>query len=175
VPLGEGRFQLTSKHVGLPAGGRVVHDGEPIGFDGAFACLDFGRGIWPWRTRWSWAAAAGVVGGKTLALNLGGQWTDGAGVTENGLWIDGRLHKIGDRVAFARAPGGVRIRSTASDRVDLGFAPVQERRLRVPLGLLGARLDWGVGRFSGTVADDGGARVAVDGLLGWAEDLDARW
>jgi Protein of unknown function (DUF2804) len=175
VPFGGDRFQLTSKHLGLPARGRVVRGGRAIGFDGAFACLDFGRGVWPRRTRWSWAAGAGVVAGRALALNLGGRWTDGSGLTENGLWIDGRLHKIGERVAFTREPPGVRIRSIGSDRVDLALTPIRGRRVGHHLGLLGARLDWSVGRFSGGVVDGAGARVAVDGLLGWAEELDARW
>ncbi|MET8551707.1 DUF2804 family protein [Micromonospora zamorensis] len=42
-------------------------------------------------TAWNWAA--GAAPGR--AIQLGGKWTDGTRVTENGLFVDGRLHKIG--------------------------------------------------------------------------------
>jgi Protein of unknown function (DUF2804) len=175
VPFGGDRFQFTSKHVGLPASGRVAWNGAAIDFDRASASLDFGRGIWPHRTAWNWAAASGTAHGRAVALNLGGRWTDGTGSTENGLWIDGRLHKIGDRVTFAREGPGWAIRGSDPGGVDLRFLPVQRRNVGINLGLAGARLDWSAGRFSGTVASDDGERIAVGGLLGWAEEFHARW
>ena len=33
--------------------------------------------------------------GRVLGFNLGGAWTDGTGMTENGICLDGRLSKIG--------------------------------------------------------------------------------
>jgi hypothetical protein len=173
-PEGE-RFQLTSKQIGLPATGTVTWNGTPIDFSRASASLDHGRGVWPWRTGWHWAAASGTSGGRQVALNLGGRWTDGSGATENGLWIDGRLHKLGDRLDFTREATGWRIRTPESDRAALRFSPLQKRELGLELGLLAARLDWSVGRFHGTLAGDDGTCASFDGVLGWCEQLDARW
>ncbi len=66
----------------------------------AFGCLDYGRGVWPEHTVWNWGSASGVQGGRTVGLNLGGQWTDGTGMTENGICVDGRLTKISEDLAF---------------------------------------------------------------------------
>lgn len=51
----------------------------------SFACLDFGWGIWPRHCRWHWGSASGRQQGRAIGLNLGGQWTDGTGSTENGV------------------------------------------------------------------------------------------
>ncbi|MFH2007238.1 MAG: DUF2804 domain-containing protein, partial [bacterium] len=110
VPWSGGRFQFTSKQNTLPAVGEVTLDGRRFAFgphNQAFGCLDFGRGIWPTDTVWNWGSASGVQGGRTertVGLQLGGQWTDGTGQTENGLVVDGRLSKIHEDVRFAFDP-----------------------------------------------------------------------
>jgi hypothetical protein len=175
VPLTGGRFQFTSKEVGMPASDRVLWNGAPLDFSRAWACLDFGRGIWPYRTAWCWAAASGLAAGRNVSLNLGGLWTDATGVTENGFWIGDRLHKLGEDLAFRREPPGWLIRSPTPGMVDLRFTPLRHREVGLDLGLLRARLDWSIGHFSGRVRGDGGMEVAVDGILGWFEELDARW
>src|SRR5262249_45501022 len=139
VPWDEARFHFTSKQQALPARGVVRVDGREHRLDregDAFACLDFGRGRWPRGIEWGWALASGRAGARTIGLNLGARWTDGTGVTENAVVIDGRVHKIADAVDFT--PGGAwRIRTRAGDRVDLSFTPSHRRALRLPLGLVG--------------------------------------
>jgi len=182
VPWDDARFQFTSKQQALPVRGAVRVDAREYRFDRgneAFACLDFGRGRWPSRIEWNWAFGSAVRGGRTIGFNLGGKWTDGSGVTENGVVIDGRLHKIHDDVDFeydARsfmAPW--RIRSRGSERVDLRFTPMRERVVKLPLGLVGAELHQLVGAFHGAFVDDGGARVGIDDVLGLAEWFRGRW
>jgi hypothetical protein len=174
VPLGDARFQFTSKQQALPARGvvRVGARAYRLGADNeSFACLDFGRGRWPRRIRWSWAFGSGRSGGRTLGFNLGGTWTDGTGVTENGLVVDGRLHKISDPVDFEPR----RIRSRGSDRVDLRFEAMRERVVRVPLGIAAIDLRQMLGWFSGAFVDDDGRRVTIDRVLGQAESFRGRW
>jgi len=175
VPFSDRRFQFTSKQFALPAHGDLEVKGRERDFRG-FGCLDFGRGIWPYRTEWNWGCAAGVQGERTIGFNLGGRWTDGTGTTENGMLVDGRLHKIGDEMAFRYDRHDLRRPWTlVSPRVDLRFAPIYERHARLELGLLGAELHWCLGRYSGTIIDDVGTRVAIDSMLGWAEEVRARW
>lgn len=182
VPFDNARFQFTSKQQALPARGEVRVGARAYRFgpdNESFACLDFGRGRWPRRIHWKWAFASGRSGGRTLGFNLGGNWTDGTGVTENALVVDGRLHKISDPVDFVfdarahREPW--RIRSRASDRVDLRFAPMHERVVRVPLGVVGIDLHQLMGWFSGAFVDDAGRRVTIDRMLGLAESFRGRW
>ncbi|MCA9604031.1 MAG: DUF2804 domain-containing protein [Myxococcales bacterium] len=176
VPWSDDRFQLTSKHQCRPATGELVFDGATFRFDasnGAFGCLDYGRGVWPLETTWNWASASGRVGERVIGLNLGGQWTDGTPSTENAFVVDGRLHKISEDVVFDYARDRFidpwRLR-TASGSVDLRFVPFHERASRIHLGVLRSEVHQCFGRFEGTLGEH-----RLDGLLGWAEEHRARW
>jgi hypothetical protein len=161
-------FQFTSKQFALPATGAVEVEGRRYRFGpGAFACLDFGRGIWPWRTEWFWACAAGGA----LGLNLGGLWTRGTGMTENALLAGGRLRKLDEELDFIfdDAGGPWRVRAP-SGRVDLEVSPIYSRTVGRVLAPLGAKLHWAFGSFRGTV--DG---LRIDDLRGWIEHFRARW
>jgi hypothetical protein len=182
VPWSDERFQFTSKQTCLPVAGEVVIDGRRREFGGrnhAFACHDFGRGVWPRDTGWNWAVASGSVDGRTVGWNLGGGWTRGTGMTENGLCLDGRIHKIEEEVDWrldaANPMEPWQLGTPIGRRIDLTFTPFWKRTMGINLGVLSARLLWAVGRFSGAVVDDGGNRLAVNGLLGTAEDFQARW
>jgi hypothetical protein len=180
VPWDEERFHFTSKQQGLPARGVVRVGSREYRFDAdnqSFACLDFGRGRWPQGIAWDWAFASARMGGRTIGLNLGGKWTDGTGVTENGVVLDGRVHKIADAVDFSydrrdfMKPWVIRTRS--GSRVDLRFEPMRERKVKLPLGLV--ELHQMIGVFSGAVVDDAGMRVAIEDMVGLAESLTARF
>ena len=68
-----------------------------------------------------------------------------------------------------------RVRARTGGRVDLTFVPEHRRIVRVPLGPVGVELWQMMGRWSGTLVDDAGAVVALDGLFGLAEEMKARW
>jgi hypothetical protein len=179
VPWDETRFHFTSKQQALPARGVVrvgAHDHVFDASNQSFACLDFGRGRWPSSIEWDWAFASARHDGRTIGLNLGGRWTDGTGVTENGMVVDGRVHKIADAVDFSYDRRDFmkpwRIRTRSESRVDLRFAPMRERKVKLPLGL--AELHQMMGVFSGTVVDDAGTRVVIDDMVGLAESVSAR-
>src|SRR5207248_1329256 len=128
IPWSDAQFQFTSKQNTLPASGFVQLGEEGYEFTApSFGCLDYGRGVWPEHTRWNWGAASGVEGGRVVGLNLGGQWTDGTGMTENGICVDGRLTKIGEDLTFEYDANDRmkpwRIRSEGTNRVDLVFEP----------------------------------------------------
>src|SRR5579862_1096000 len=173
IPWSDDCFQFTSKHNTRPAHGQVVINGRTYPFgpeNHAYGCLDYGRGIWPHRTTWNWASASGLQDGHTVGLNLGGQWTAGTGMTENGLCIDGRLYKLSEELIFTydrsdfRAPW--RLRTPVSDRVDLTFTPFHLKEGALNLGLLATEIHVGFGYFSGHVITDKGERLAIRDLMG---------
>lgn len=182
IPWSDACFQFTSKQNTRPARGAVRFDGREHMFhagNNAYGCLDYGRGIWPYRTVWNWGAASGVQGDHVVGLNLGGKWTDGTGMTENGLCIDGRLHKISepltweyDRSDFRRP---WRMYAPATQRVDLEFVPTIDVAQRIELGVVGTDLHWVLGYYDGTVVTDTGESLSITRLLGWAEEHRARW
>lgn len=166
-----GFAQYTSKQNTLPARGWIALDGarRPLA-DGAFACLDWGRGVWPAHTRWNWAAASGRVDGRVIGLNLGARWTDGGGATENAICVDGRLTKLSGDVRFTwdrrhpRRPWHL----TGND-IDLELVPSIVEGQAGPGGRP-LPLVLCFGTFRGRVLD-----VEVRDLSGWAEEFEVLW
>jgi hypothetical protein len=179
IPWNQNRFQFTSKQQCLPAAGKVCVGNEGRVVENAFACLDFGRGIWPYQSFWNWSAFSGTSGGHTVGMNLGAGWTDGTGLNENGLVIDGRLEKLHEDARFTYDRKNYmrpwRLQTTRSHKIDLEFTPFFERIARTDLFVLRSEVHQMIGRFNGTVENQAGEKIAVDNLVGWAEDHQARW
>lgn len=182
IPWSDSTFQYTAKHNTRPATGFVklgdaAHVFSPENH--AFGILDFGRGVWPYDTAWNWAPASGVQDGRLVGFNLGGKWTDGTGMTENALCVDGRLSKIGEDLVWEydrrdfRRPW--RICAPESRRVDLRFTPTIDEHVTTDLLAVRTELHWCLGRFTGFVVTDAGERVEIRDLLGWTEEHLARW
>jgi hypothetical protein len=180
IPWSDEQFQFTSKQNTLPATGSVRIGERAYALRApSFACLDYGRGVWPEETRWNWGAASGVQGRRVLGLNLGGGWTDGTGMTENALCIDGRLTKISEDLAFEYNRADVmrpwRIRSTVTDRIDLRFTPEYERVSKGGGEAYYSEIHQVFGNYDGRIVGDDGAPIELRALFGWIEDHVARW
>lgn len=176
VPWTQRRFQYTVKDVGRPVRGTLVLDGTRHTFDerDSFAVLDHGRGRWRYAVRWNWAA--GSEPGGARAIQLGGGWTDGTGQTENGLIVDGRLHKIHEDLTWAYdRTDWMRPWRIHGERVDVELAPFHERVARTQLAVVASETRQCFGTFRGWALDDAGERVVLDGLSGWAEEARQRW
>lgn len=178
VPWSRRHFQYTVKDVARPASGRLVVDGvtHRLAADSSFAVLDHGRGRWPYSVTWNWGAGYGRPAGRSVGVQVGGQWTDGTGSTENGLFVDGRLHKISDdlRWDYDRSDWK-RPWSITGQRLDLRFHPFHERVARTNLGVVASETHQCFGHYTGWAQTDDGERVPVDGLVGWAEEARNRW
>ena len=181
IPWTDVQFQYTSKQNTLPASGYVQLGDERLEFTvPSFGCLDYGRGVWPEHTVWNWGSASGVQDGRTIGLNLGGQWTDGTGMTENGLCVDGRLTKISEDLVFDYDRSAMmerwRVRTAGTDRIDLLLEPEFER-----VSESGRRDGFFssahqiFGCYSGRIAPDGGKPIEIRDLFGWIEEHEARW
>ncbi len=180
VPWTARRFQLNSKHAALPCEG-VVRVGDAryeMRPDVCHAVQDFGRGVWPYRSFWNWGVATGTHDGVRVAVNVGGRWTAGTGVTENGLLVDGRLHRVAEEVRWDYDPDDWmrpwRVRAHESGAVDLTLEPVFAHRSRVSVGLLASGGVCCFGRWHGTIRVDG-REMRVRNLVGWGEEFAHRW
>ncbi len=179
IPWSQQRFQFTSKQNSLPASGEITLGSETFPISDGFACLDFGRGIWPYQCFWNWASFATKTGEHTVGANLGAGWTDNTGLTENGLCLDGCLDKLDEDVTFEYDSSAFmkpwRLRSKSSRQVDLVFEPFFERVAKTDLAILRSEVHQMIGHFSGVITTKEGANLAVDHAVGWAEDHHARW
>ncbi|WP_029144771.1 DUF2804 domain-containing protein [Microbacterium luticocti] len=178
VPFGPTRFQYTVKDVALPAAGTLTLDGVtcevPAG--SSWAVLDHGRGWWPYDVRWNWGAGSGVCDGRTIGVQVGGRWTDGTGQTENGLVVDGRLHKIHDdlRWEYDRTDW-LRPWRVSGGGLEASFTPFYDKRSATNLGVISSRTDQCFGTWAGTWRTADGEQIAFEGIEGWAEDVHNRW
>jgi hypothetical protein len=177
IPWGDRRFQCTTKDVARPATGGITWGDRR--YDPSWGCLDFGRGKWPYRTTWNWGAGAGVVEGRTIGIQVGGKWTDGTGMTENAVVVDGRLSKLSEELAWTydRADWLTpwRIRTPASDRLDLTFTPIHDKVSRLQAGIASSSVDQCFGTWAGRIVPDDGDPIEVHDLFGWAEEATWRW
>jgi hypothetical protein len=182
IPWSRERFQFTSKQNCLPVTGTIALGEEKIRLrraDHAFACLDFGRGVWKYRTAWNWGSASALLpDGRALGIQLGAKWTDGTGMTENAIFLDGCISKLGEDIPFVyderdfMKPWRIKAKSK---RVDLRFVPFYERVSTAKTGILASEVHQMFGYYDGTVVDDAGERIAVNHVFGWIEEHKARW
>jgi len=147
--------------------------------DPAWGTLDVGRGRWPYRTRWNWGGGAGTAtSGEVVGIQIGGKWTEGTGFTENGIIVDGRLHKLGDELRWTydwdrpREPWRV---LDPGGRLDLTLDTTYDKHTRTEAAVLGTEVHQVFGMWSGTVVTDDGAELTVDGVVGFAEESRSRW
>lgn len=181
IPWSRDRFHFTSKQNCLPASGSLTLGDAVHAFDPetAFACLDFGRGVWRYSTIWNWASLSGKRDGRTIGLNLGGTWTDGTGMTENAICLDGRISKLSEdvRVTYDRSDFTKpwTLGTEASESVDLRFVPFFERVAKTDLLVLKSEVHQLIGRFSGRLVAADGDALEVEEMIGWVEQHEARW
>lgn len=182
IPWNDHLFQFTSKQECLPATGTVKIGNEVFEYapGTAFATLDFGRGFWPRRSSWNWAAASGIQHGHIVGLNLGGKWTDGTGMNENGFVVDGLLTKIHEDLVWEYDDTDFlkpwRIYAPISKQVDVYFEPIYNRNAENDWVIYKRRVNQAFGYFSGyVVPDQSKEQIEINDLFGWAEELHALW
>ena len=181
IPWNDRTFQYTSKHNTLPAGGFVRLGKREMHFEGpqCFGCHDYGRGIWPRRFIWNWGAGSACQDGRYIGLNLGAKWTDGTGMNENGICVDGKVTKVSEDLVWKYDTSDYmkpwQITAPVTGRVHLDFAPAHERTGEQHMGPTYFIPHQVFGRYNGFVVTEAGERVEVHDLFGWAEEVHGLW
>ena len=181
IPWDRNHFQFTAKHHTLPVEGSVHHGGYEYSFDAQenFAVLDYGRGMWPREATWNWGFASQRIGSRRVGLNFGGKWTDGTGMTENAVIVDGKLYKISEDVLFGYDREDFKkpwtLRTKFSSDVNLTFIPFHERVARTDAKLVYSEVHQLFGYFKGTIYLEGYGKLVISHMLGCVEEHSARW
>jgi hypothetical protein len=180
IPIGQKRFYYNRKINCLPAAGYLTWGDQRFDFQPhtALGNLDWGRGVWEYRSFWVWASASGfLTDGRTVGLNLGFGFGDTSEATENALILDGRIHKLG-QVDFQYSSQNFKQpwkMSSPDGRLNLEFTPFMERVAKTNLLLIASEVHQMFGRYRGTVRADDGEEIHLDDVIGWAEEHHARW
>jgi hypothetical protein len=139
--------------------------------------LDWNRGVRPKADIRYWAAACGMSGGRLLSFCAGYSWVDSSAGTENGFFVDGKLHKL-DQVTFhipmSNWLSGWRFTSN-DNRLDMVFTPHQERTERRRFFIHNATRRQVCGFFSGRAQLDDGLVIEFQNLTGFAERSKMRY
>lgn len=179
------RFQYSVKDVARPVGGVIRLGGitDTIDPGSGVAILDHGRGRWPYRSAWNWAAG-GAPDGKS-GIQLGGSWSGATGgsdsqadapFSDNALLHHGRIQPIAERLAWGydrhdwMLPWAI-----SGERVQARFHPFHVHRTQLNLGVVALRICRAFGTFSGRARAETGEWVDLDGLSGVAEEARHRW
>ena len=149
--------------------------------DRFFAVLDWGRGVWTYHNTWYWGSASGVLDGVPFGWNIGYGFGNTAAASENALFYDGVLHKLG-RVTFEIPKRDGKYdylapwKFTSDDnRFYMDFTPVLDRSACMNVGVLKSDQHQVFGRFTGRVTLDDGTVLPVRDLFGFAERVENKW
>jgi len=180
IPIGKKRFYYNRKINCLRAEGSLHYGDtqEVLSPDACMGSLDWGRGVWEYKSFWNWASASGFLAdGRTVGLNLGRGFGDLAAATENCLVLNGKIHKLA-HVEFDYSPGNFlqpwRF-TDDEDRMNLVFTPFKERLAKTNLGIINSEVHQMFGKYSGRVTSDVGESIEINDLIGFAEEHQARW
>ncbi len=180
IPIGRRRFYYNRKINCMPASGwiRYGEEEEELRPDQALGSLDWGRGVWEYRTFWNWASASGFLpDGRRIGLNLGYGFGDTSAATENCLILEGKVHKLGI-VYFDYRPDDYMHPWRFTDdegRLNMTMVPFKERVARTNLGILYSEFHQIFGHYEGQVITDNGEVLSIRGLIGFTEEHRARW
>ncbi len=149
--------------------------------DRFFAVLDWGRGVWTYHNTWYWGSASGLLDGVPFGWNIGYGFGNTAAASENALFYDGVLHKLG-RVTFEIPERDGKYdylapwKFTSDDnRFYMDFTPVLDRSACMNVGVLKSDQHQVFGRFTGRVTLDDGTVLPVRDFFGFAERVENKW
>lgn len=173
------RFYYNHKINMMPAEGVISIGDQSYYFDpdNSFGLMDWGRGIWPYKTHWLWGSACGMVDGVPIAFNIGYGFGDLSTHTENIIFFEGKAHKI-DEVTFhheERDPTKPWKFTSNDNRFNMTLEPIIPHNEKLNFGIIYLNSSLLHGYYSGEIILDNGEKLEIKELLGHAEDIYWRW
>jgi hypothetical protein len=180
IPIGQNRFYYNRKINNMPASGTIDYGDwhEELNPVQCLGSLDWGRGVWEYKSFWNWASASGLLpDGHRIGLNLGCGFGDLSRATENAVILDGRIHKLGAVRFGYHSDNYMRPWKFTDDegRLDLTFTPIKDRTAQTNLAVIFSEVHQMFGRYTGQVHLEDGQLVEIKDLTGFAEEHQARW
>jgi len=176
---GAAGWVFARKTAGLAMSGTVEWEGVTydLGTIGIYGHHDWSAGFMRRHTFWNWGCLAGRTrDGRVLGMNVSCGVNE-TSFTENCFWLDGRLHKL-DSVAFEydhRDLARPWRLASYDGRLELEFRPEGKHAEKVNAWVVATNFNQLFGRYYGRLETAEGERVAIDGMLGYAESHYAKW
>lgn len=182
VPFEENRhFYLNQKMNCMPASGYVkIGDSVLVEFNPqtAFCVLDWGRGVWPYKTNWYWGNGSHrLEDGKVFGFEIGWGFGDMTAASENMLFYEGKGHKIGNITLNKDDSNylGTWFFSSDDGRFEMTMTPEYDNYTSSRVGLIGNRCHQVFGKWNGRVVLDDGKVLEIKNMTAFTEFCDNRW
>lgn len=149
-------------------------------FESGMGCLDWGRGVLPYRSVRYRSSLSAIVDGKPFGLNLGYGFGEPS-ASENVVFVDGTANKLNNAtfdIPYTRneldylKPWRI---ADDENRLGMMFYPMVDMTERKTVGMRTTDLHRVFGKFYGQVTTDDGTIVTVEDKLGFAERADNKW
>ncbi|KAM9965642.1 hypothetical protein ACTFIR_005813 [Dictyostelium discoideum] len=186
TPIGKENFYYNRKTNLIPVGGSLKVKGvEQLNGDinsianDCFGIMDWGRGIWEYNSFWLWSSAWGKVDGIPVGLNFGSGFGDLSTHTENGVNVNGIVHKLG-RVDIEynesnlMEPWKFICKHGRFGEQPLIFTPFKKKYDNNDFTVFISSFHQILGTFTGEIILDDGSRLKIN-LIGFSEVHKARW
>ena len=162
IELGSRRYELTK--------------------DKFFAVLDWGRGVWTYHNTWYWGSASGELDGVPFGWNIGYGFGNTSAATENVLFYDGKIHKLGEvKFEIPMDEDGFEdfmkpwVFTSDDNRFYMNFTPVLDRSAFMSAGVVLSDQHQVFGHFTGRITLDDGTVLPVRDFFGFAEKVENKW
>ena len=172
-------FYYNQKINTMRASGYMDFDGKRYEFNPStdFGTLDWGRGVWTYDNTWLWGSGNADIDGKRFGFNIGYGFGNTSAATENGIFYDGKVHKLDD-VEFHIPEGNIMDKwtFTSSDgRFEMEFEPVLDRAACIDFKVLVSDQHQVFGRMNGKAVLDDGTVIEVKDMMCFAEKVHNRY
>ncbi len=178
-PFDKKRFFYTRKVNCMMPEGEIVWDKTyQITPEDSFGTLDWGIGVWPYRSSWIWGSFSKRLNdGRTLGINLGHKIGKNPEIHDNAVILNGRVDKLPNVVFDYDARDYEREwRIYSSDRrLQLSFKPILVRFAKTDLLILKSVFHQIFGYYEGTFITESGEKIDIQNTIGWIEEHEARW
>lgn len=177
-------FYYNQKIIGMKATGTVTFSDMiyPFNPETSFGLLDWGRGVWPYKTTWYWSAAQGMIEDKVFGFNLGYGFGDTSAATENMLFYNGIASKLKDVVFII--PKNEKneydymknwIITDFKQQIEMIFVPIIDRSVVLSALVLSTNQHQVFGKFTGKAKLDDGTVIRLNNFMGFAERVENKW
>lgn len=174
-------FVYAQKINCMPATGKVKIGGDEYEFsedNNSYACLDWSRGVFPYKVGWEWCTASGKVKGIPFGFNI--DYGFGTESSKSMIFYDGKGHHL-DEVVYKWDKKDLKkpwIFTSNDDRVNMKLEPVYLMICVFNVGFGKQDSTRLYGYFVGDVVLDDGKKIRIersDNLLGFAEFDRYKW
>lgn len=176
LPLNDdgAQYFVSNKQYNYVVNGLVKIGDNEYALSNNAGMMDWGRGVWPYRTNWVWGSGQGLQNHQRIGLNIGElSVASSAQATEDSLTVDEKLVKLGTvKCEYTNYTSPFKFYTINREphssyaAANVTFFPDDFYSKKVNFGVVKSELNQVFGRFVGNVTSiEGNYAVNVRGIV----------